>query len=219
MKYLKLSLLFVCLSSLTACITPIGKEEFTCPNAKKGGVCAGPREIYELTNDRENLNDLGVERAEKEPAQQAKKGQYRRLESGVTVYEPRSQTEQHTDGNYQKAKKVTKHSGQRVKQDDYNSYPSNQEPVAPEPLAVLTPAKVMRVLIASYKDKQGNLNMPGYVYVQVEEETWSIGEAANTRPTRVVPLEIRNKTQEEERKAAEKAQGVSPLEYMTGGSK
>ena len=98
--------------------------------------------------------------------------------------------------------------------DAYQRWPSNIEALAPEPLAVLTPPKVMRILIASYKDANGHLNMPGYVYVQVEPEVWSVGEAANLRPTRVVPLQIREKTQEENNKRKHKAKGVSALEHL-----
>lgn len=217
-------ILFVVASSiaLSGCMTPIGKEEFACPNAKRGGVCAGPRDIYNLTNDRENLNNLAQEasgESAEEPAQKpATNEQFAVQENGVVVYKPREHT-QHTEDNYQAAEVVKTVEPQAPARDGFEAYPGNGEPIAPEPLAVLNPAKVMRVLVASYKDKNGNLNMPGYVYVQVEPEKWSFGEAANMRPSRVVPLEIRKKTQEEERNQQERAKGVSPLEYVTGGSK
>lgn len=207
---------------LSGCMTPIGKEEFACPNAKRGGVCAGPRDIYNLTNDRENLNNLAQESSGENVRDSGNASisneKVEVQENGVVVYKPREHT-QHTKDNYQPAEVVKAEEAQAPARDGFEAYPGNGEPIAPEPLAVLNPAKVMRVLVASYKDKNGNLNMPGYVYVQVEPEKWSFGEAANMRPSRVVPLEIRKKTQEEERNQQERTKGVSPLEYVTGGGK
>lgn len=214
-------LIAVSMMTLAGCMTPIGKQESTCPNTKKGGVCAGPREIYEMTNNRENLTDVvqehrfneSVEKKAAERKQQKNIGQNK-----VVVYKEREPAQQTPDA-YQPAEALKQTIHTAPARDGFDRYPGNGEPLAPEPLAVINPPKVMRVLIASYKDTAGNLNMPGYVYVQVEPERWSFGEAANARPSRVVPLEVRNKTQEEERKQAERAKGVSPLEYMTGGGK
>lgn len=216
------ALVLTALTTLTGCMTPIGKEESACPNSKKGGVCAGPRDIYEMTNNRENLNDIVEERQlKKDRDVKSKKGvqQVRTVNHKNTiVYKERELAQQGPDA-YQAAEVVKQNTETKPARDGFDSYPSNGEPLAPEPLAVLNPPKVMRVLIASYKDASGNLNMPGYVYVQVEPEKWSFGEAANTRPSRVVPLEVRTKTQEEERKQAERSKGVSPLEFATGGGK
>lgn len=218
----KLLLIVFATTVLSGCMSPIGKEEFTCPNSKKGGVCAGPRQIYELTNDRENLNNLAAEQqAASEVVTSVPTDQGRKSvenDGNVVVYKARDNA-QHTPGSYQPTERITPSATNAPARDGFDSYPANGEPIAPEPLAVLNPAKVMRALIASYKDKSGNLNMPGYVYVQVEPEVWSFGEAANLRPTRVVPLEVRSRTQQEERNQQERGKGVSPLEYMTGGEK
>lgn len=216
----KLLLIIIASTLLSGCMSPIGKEEFTCPNSKKGGVCAGPRQIYELTNDRENLNNLAAEQqAASEVATSvpgSKSKEKSDVNGDVVVYKARDNA-QHTQGSYQATERLEPTAANAPARDGFESYPANGEPLAPEPLAVLNPAKVMRALIAGYKDKSGNLNMPGYVYVQVEPEVWSFGEAANLRPTRVVPLDVRSRTQQEERNQQERGKGVSPLEYMTGG--
>lgn len=217
----QLLLIAVSLISLAGCMSPIGKEESTCPNSKKGGVCAGPREIYEMTNNRENLTDVVVDHKFNESAKKhssVKTSARGAGEKSTLVYKEREPGQQSPEA-YQRAEVIKPEVQTLPARDGFDSYPSNGEPLAPEPLAVINPPKVMRVLIASYKDAAGNLNMPGYVYVQVEPERWSFGEAANTRPSRVVPLEVRKQTQEEERKQAERAKGVSPLEYVTGGGK
>lgn len=235
-------LLLVGITMLSGCMTPIGEPEFTCPNEKKGGTCAGPRDIYELTNTRENLENLHKEAAYKDKVVVDDDGHiiavdfnkentevdavvykantstiHSRHSTGdmnATVYEARENTQQ-TNSNYQPATAINTN-GKITNQnrDGFQGWPSNVEPLAPEPLAVLSAPKVMRILIASYKDDNGHLNMPGYVYVQVEPEVWSIGEAANLRPTRVVPLKIREKTQQENNKRKQKLLGVSPIEHM-----
>lgn len=235
--YLALSLPLL----IQGCMTPIGKEEFTCPNQKKGGVCDGPRKIYELTNTRENLEDIAkdpnydgyvvvtdedgnsvAQRREKVPQGQSPSKTVRGMadpapEQEPVVYEPRKNT-QHSAKNYQAAKPLPQvRSAQPAAGDDFESWPTSTEPLAPEPLAVLEPPKVMRVLVASYKDARGNLNMPGYVFVQVEAETWSIGEAANIRPQRVVPAKVTEKAKQETTNQEKRKLGVSPIETTTPG--
>ena len=231
MKILKPMIFAALTLSITGCMTPIGKEEFTCPNQKKGGICGSPRDIHALLNGRENLENLDSESAfdgyiitvnedGDRVAKKVGKGQnitglapVNSAEAGSdpTVYEPREHTQQNHD-NYQPAKVINQVRNQPIPDNEFSSWPRSTEPLAPEPLAVIEPPKVMRVLIASYKDHKGNLNMPGYVYVQVEPETWSIGEAANLRPQRVVPTQIREKADQELNSQKKRSLGVSPIE-------
>lgn len=236
----RLTLLSTLFLSLQACMTPIGKEEFTCPNQKKGGVCAGPRTIHELTNTRPNLENLSSEeqfdgyvietdkdgksravKREKTPSGNPPNTTLRRMsdpDPAPTVYEPRDHTQQAAN-NFQPAKVVPQIRSTPASDDGFGAWPRSTEPLAPEPLAVLEPPKVMRVLVASYKDTRGHLNMPGYVYVQVEPETWSIGEAANLRPQRVVPTQIREQADRENAAQQQRQLGVSPIETTTSGAR
>lgn len=233
-KVLKLSIVTTLILSLQACMTPIGKEDYACPNQKKGGVCAGPRDIYELTNTRTNLENLANEdtyegyiittnedgktiavKREKTPNGNAPSQTIRNVsDPDPVVFEPREHT-QHTAGNFQPANVIPQIRNTPANDDAFSAWPRATEPLAPEPLALLEPPKVMRVLLASYKDARGNLNMPGYVYVQVEAETWSIGEAANLRPQRVVPTRVREQADRENNAAQQRQRGVSQLETTT----
>ncbi|MCP4589086.1 TraV family lipoprotein [Pseudoalteromonas sp.] len=221
---------------IQGCVASIGKEDFACPNEKKGGVCAGPRSIYELTNTRENLEDISDDenyegyyittnedgetiavKAEKRAGtldvHDVSPTQYlaSRVSATQYVYEPRDHQQQ-TPGNYQTATPLPPLRVNPTEvRDGYQQWPSTMEPLAPEPLSVLEPPKVMRILVNSYKDDVGNLVMPGYMYVQVEAETWSFGEAATLRPQRVVPLDIREKATQEESRQRYSGQGVSSL--------
>lgn len=83
--------------------------------------------------------------------------------------------------------------------------------LAPEPLAVIQQPKTMRVLVAAWTDADGDLHMPGFVYVEVAPKKWLVGEQANDRPGRIVPLQIQQVTQEEERRQTHAKQGASSL--------
>jgi conjugal transfer pilus assembly protein TraV len=83
--------------------------------------------------------------------------------------------------------------------------------LAPEPLAVLQQPKTMRILVASWTDSDGDLHMPGFVYVEVAPKKWLVGEQANDRPGRIVPLQIQQVTQEEERRQSKSKRGYNSL--------
>lgn len=239
----KLILMALQCALLAGCMAPIGKPEFSCPNKKKGGACAGPRDIYELTNTRDNLEDIdkepglekyAVPKTEEEKNAENSKGvmfdetgketenEHHSKKSGrksdESVFVPRDHTQQSTE-NYQHPQALPQIRTDQSKSDDFDRWPTTTEPLAPEPLAVLNPPKVMRVLIASYKDSNGYLNMPGFVFVQVEPETWSVGEAANLRPQRVIPMKVIDQAKQETNAQQNRARGVSSIEVLPSGKK
>lgn len=208
------------MTTLTGCVSAIGQEDFTCPNLKKGGVCGGPRDVYELTNNRVSLENLTNEelQAHRENASRQASGpqgavQYVGDEGDVVTYKARGNTQQ-SPGNYQTPEVTPQTRFDVEKGDQFNRWPNAEEPLAPEPLAVLEPAKVMRVLIAAYTDATGYLHMPGYTFVEVTPRRWSYGEAANTRPTRVVPLQIDRQVRQQQQRNQQRSQGVDPLEVV-----
>ena len=52
--------------------------------------------------------------------------------------------------------------------------------VLPEPvrqvIPLRTPSKVMRIYISPWESKSGDLNVPGYVYTEIEGRRWMIGQ-------------------------------------------
>jgi conjugal transfer pilus assembly protein TraV len=223
-------------------MTPIGKPDFTCPNEKKGGVCAGPRTIYELTNSRTNLENIGdsedfdgyvittdedgksiATRRTKDDKEDDHANHDHETVTGsgaraVLINDTRSQYvprdhAQQTDGQFQASKVIPQQRSALNQSDAFHQWPANQEPLAPEPLSVLEPPKVMRILISSYKDSAGNLHLPGYLYVQVEAETWAFGEAINLRPQRVIPTDILEQSQQGQADSEYRRRGVSPIEH------
>ncbi|WP_076922411.1 TraV family lipoprotein [Pseudoalteromonas sp. SK20] len=223
--------------SLQGCVNSLGQEEFTCPNLKKGGVCGGPRDVYKLTNNRVSLENLTQEELNAYRASQDTKavslyqeqGEMKQVikskstklkskdenasyDNSDVTYAARGDGQQ-TPNNYQtpEALPQTRFSYQ---QNQYEQWPGNNEPLAPEPLATLEPAQVMRVLITSYTDSEGMLHMPGYTFVEVTPRKWNYGEAANERPSRVVPLEVKRRSDKQFDRARNRANGVDAMEVV-----
>lgn len=198
----------------------LGQEEFTCNSMKKDGVCAGPHDIYEMTNHRENLENLTLEELER----QVTKGDHEshthvaagamvadsEKHENVTVYEKRS-LEQHTPYNYQKAEVVPQNRFPTPPGTDFGAWPNNGEPMAPEALALMTEPEPMRILINAYKDESGALNMPGYVYVDTKPSTFRVGRDATLRPSRIIPLQMKRESQQNLQRVKQRSQGVDGL--------
>lgn len=60
------------------------------------------------------------------------------------------------------------------------------------PTPIRTPARVMRVWVDTYEDKQGDLHTPGLVYTEVESRRWNIGKTAPSRPEKITPLGVKS---------------------------
>ncbi|MCO4319895.1 TraV family lipoprotein [Aliidiomarina quisquiliarum] len=237
MNYKSLALGPIALAILTGCSANIGKSEFACPNGttNSDGVCAGPRVVYELTHSRTDLSELSNDpeyahlrptgantsnnprrsngrndRQQPQPTQTSSLQPQEHGDTAETIYRPRDISQQ-SPGNYQRAEAVPQQRFERQGSDEFQGWPNHDEPLAPEPLAVFQAPEIMRVLVAAWPDSAGNLNMPGYVYVEVTERKFNVGSAANKRPTRVVPFQMRQQSQEELRRQQQRSQGVNPL--------
>ena len=58
------------------------------------------------------------------------------------------------------------------------------------PTPIRTPAKIMRIWVAPWQSKDGDLNVPGYVYTEIEHRRWVIGnDQAESSPTVFHPLQ------------------------------
>src|SRR5690625_1870650 len=65
------------------------------------------------------------------------------------------------------------------------------------PIPIRTPAEVMRIWVAPWEDTNGDLNVTGYVYTEIEPRRWTIAETAPKSSPVLTPLSVkgaRNKT-------------------------
>lgn len=138
-----------------------------------------------------------------------------------TLYEPRSNNRQHPD-SYDHASVVAKKGqlpygttsdivSKQGEHGELSLFSTMPHDIAPEPLALLKPAEVMRILVAAYKDDSNDLHMPGYVYIDLQPRSWIIGEQANTTPQRIIPLDIRQKSQRQIIEEQRRGKGVTSL--------
>lgn len=58
------------------------------------------------------------------------------------------------------------------------------------PVPIRTPARVMRIWVSPWEDTVGNLNVPGYVYTEIEPRRWTIGSTPPTASPTLQPLQI-----------------------------
>lgn len=61
--------------------------------------------------------------------------------------------------------------------------PVPQPTANPQPIR--TPSQVMRVLVDPYESADGDLNVPGYVYTEIEPRRWEVGA---TKATTIQPI-------------------------------
>lgn len=57
------------------------------------------------------------------------------------------------------------------------------------PLPLRTTAQVMRIWVAPWESQDGALNMPSYLYVEVVERKWTVGEAKMHVAPQITPLQ------------------------------
>jgi hypothetical protein len=124
--------------------------------------------------------------------------------------------EQQGQMNYARAELSPIQPSPRQQVSDFNQWPHNGEPLAPEALAMMEEPKPMRIMVNSFTDANEVFHVPGYVFVNTQKETWIKGSASNLRPTRVVPLELRAKSQQGMERIDRQRQGVSPLGVVLG---
>jgi conjugal transfer pilus assembly protein TraV len=266
---LSLSVVSSILLSGCSSIFAIGEEEYSCPGREHGVICAGPRDIYEMTNTQDDLsaemmnpdgtplkrnigksskngssNNTGksdawlianfdtieadaVDDPDDDTLEMYKAAVAATMKSlsvpsepfaEQTLYKQRSKNRQHPD-LYDRAEIALDGSEKnplinQTRQSEYGSlkvFNTAPHDIAPEPLALLKPAVVMRVMVTAYKDDNNDLHMPGYMYVDLEPRSWIVGEAANTTPQRIIPLDIRTKSQKQIAEEGRRSQGVTGL--------
>ncbi len=179
---LKLVLLATVVTTSGCSSFGLGEPEFSCKGLPEGVTCMSAREVYKETNDRDHLEfyseDKDVEKNDRKSAELASNAQ----PTAQSVY-----IQQPVLANY-----------------------NADDPVpvtgAPAPLAIRTPGKVIRIWLAPWEDDQGDVNLAGYVYSEIETRRWKIGEQSVKDTARIVPLQVT-------RPKSEQSQKVSPNKF------
>jgi conjugal transfer pilus assembly protein TraV len=70
-----------------------------------------------------------------------------------------------------------------------------------DPTPLRTPAQVMRIWIAPWEDADGDLNVSGYVYTELEPRRWMIGKPTPALAPTIAPLQVLRRPAEDKRRA------------------
>ncbi len=62
---------------------------------------------------------------------------------------------------------------------------------ARDPIPIRTQASVMRIWVAPWESEAGDLNVPGFIYTEIEPRRWEIGTPAPRVAPTIRPLESR----------------------------
>ena len=87
-----------------------------------------------------------------------------------------------------------------------------------DPTPIRTPSQVMRIWIAPWEDAEGDLNVSGYVYTELEPRRWMIGKPTQSMHPSITPLQVQHRQKPEDRKngvAEEKDRGA-PMPPLYG---
>ncbi len=82
--------------------------------------------------------------------------------------------------------------------------PANPAPAPKidDPTPIRTPAKVMRVWVAPWEDADGDLNVSGFVFTELEPRRWMIGRPLPMLNPSISPLQVLQRAKELGRKPA-----------------
>jgi conjugal transfer pilus assembly protein TraV len=72
-------------------------------------------------------------------------------------------------------------------------------PKIDDPTPIRTPSKVMRIWVAPWEDADGDLNVSGYLFTELEPRRWMVGKAAPSVATSLKPLQVIRREKEKKR--------------------
>jgi conjugal transfer pilus assembly protein TraV len=76
---------------------------------------------------------------------------------------------------------------------------------------------VLRVWISPWESKDNDLHMPGYVYTEIDDSRWLVGEQVYRHGGNITPLSIRKPKSESD--ASDQKSGQNKSGQMYPGSK
>ncbi|PHM72189.1 type IV conjugative transfer system lipoprotein TraV [Xenorhabdus sp. KJ12.1] len=132
-----------------------GNSEYGCKGMPNSVTCKSVSEVYELTDGDDYQQRVNY------VSQQQLEGK---------------------DPNIKRSNVTSKESGPLVSS-GAPYIPVPQPAANPQPIR--TPSQVMRVLVDPYESADGDLNVPGYVYTEIEPRRWEVGA---TRATTIQPI-------------------------------
>jgi len=174
MSYLLKFIVVLSVASLSGCswiALPGFNEDYGCKGMPTDPVCLSAMQVYEATNHVSLDKSVNVNVDEDEEIDEDNLTPEQRLYRNL---------------GSSKGYKFTKNNGMVS-----GGAVRRPTPRIRGPLPLRTQAKVMRIWVAPWEDIDGDLNVPGYLYTEIESRRWTIGEQAPEEKASFNPLEIR----------------------------
>lgn len=140
-----------------------GNSDYACKGLAEGVSCVSARDVYSMTDDPNFQTQLQRENAAKAREKAGESGGDEALGSGGAVVLRETPGEQYVTPR-----------------------------PARNPLPIRTPATVMRIGFAPWEDEKGDLNVPGYIYTEIEPRRWEVGVDRPPETPTLHPLQVQN---------------------------
>lgn len=72
-----------------------------------------------------------------------------------------------------------------------NNHPLTQSPISQEPIPIRTRPGILRIWIAPWESSNGDLNVSGLLYTEIDERRWNIGVIEQQTANHLTPLKSR----------------------------
>lgn len=155
----------VCLTITGCSVFSVGNGDYACKGYDTEGVtCMGAREVYQATENATSVKNSDFKNGDQHSDHVEGREAQRHPSRSAKDGQP-TQQQHRASGQY------IQHTG---------------------PTPIRTPARVMRVWVDTYEDKQGDLHSPGLVYTEVQSRRWNIGQTAPKRADKVTPFGLKS---------------------------
>ncbi len=160
----------------------VGEPEFACKGYPDGLRCMSSQDVYKLSDRSTYKEDIA--RVAATQGGDPEKG-INRLPGDKGYVEG---DEEFTDEETSEPKEVEARVG--LRREILDPYIPQVVPrPTKETIPLRTPAKVMRIYVAPWESNTGDLNVPSYVYTEIEPRRWMIGNKPIVVNRSIKPLQ------------------------------
>lgn len=151
----------------------LGNSEYACAGiperTDQGGVrCMSARQVYQMTEQPGPVNIYGADEEET---------------SDDKWWGSRS--------SKKNAKSAAEEKPAPVDVSANSNHPLSESPISNEPIPLRSRAKIMRIWVAPWESTNGDLNVSGMVFTELDGRRWSIGVQEDIEAPTLSPLQTR----------------------------
>jgi conjugal transfer pilus assembly protein TraV len=175
-RKLSLAVLIAGSSILTGCVNlGFGNPEYACSGlpeeTDQGGVkCMSARKVYEMT-ERPGPVDI--------------------YNAGVDAEQAEAEDDGWWGSSSSKKEAKTPKVAQPVDLAANNAHPLAASPINNDPIPIRSRAKILRIWVAPWESLNGDLNVSGLVFTELEGRRWSVGAQEDAEAPSLTPLQTR----------------------------